>query len=138
MGEPRTLRDLRIAIRDLEADLERIHMSPATVLSHTFGRGYLHRARTALRQAERHFAQSDPDPEPLKPLAPTLGKRRVDTRPRRKRYRCPVCFCEELIGPEALAEGGHYEAGRHHTGGAPCSGAFEPVARLPKGASRNG
>src|ERR1039458_9979811 len=97
MSEPRTLRELRLAIRDLEADLERIHMSPATVLSRTFGRGYLHRARTALRQAERHFAQSDPDPEPLKPLSPSLG-RRTATRPRRKRYRCPVCFSEELLG----------------------------------------
>jgi len=54
--EPRTLRALRLAIRDLEADLARLHMSPATAIGYTFGDHYLHKARTALRQAERHFA----------------------------------------------------------------------------------
>lgn len=123
--ELRTIRELRLAVREIEAELERVHMSPATALP-GWGRDYLHRARTALRQAERHFAASDPDSEPLKPLSPTLGQRRVDTRPRRKRYRCPVCFVEQLLSDSDLEH--HYD--RHRYAGALCSGAMEPLARM--------
>lgn len=120
--EPRTVRDARLAIRDLEAALERVHMAPASALALLPGL-YLRRARLALRQAERHFAEADdPRLEPLKPLRAQLSERRPSLLPRKRRYRCPECFREALLNDDDLA----YYEGKHKR----CGVEWEPVSRL--------
>ena len=126
--ETRTVRDGRHAIRDAEAQVERIHMSPAAALCWSAD-WYLRKARLALRQAERAMADAD-DPRlpPLEKLRAQIRDRAPQTRPRRRRYRCPVCFTEGLydasyVEQYACVRGGHDPA------------RFEPVARRKAGAS---
>jgi hypothetical protein len=50
VSEPRTIRDARDAIREQEAALERVHMSPAVALAPFSANFYLRKARLALRR----------------------------------------------------------------------------------------
>lgn len=127
--EARTVRDARLQLHELEAAVERVHMAPATALAATAG-WYLRKARLALRQAERAFADAD-DPRlpPLARLRAQIRDRRPLLRQRRKRYRCARCFQEALLDDELLA---YYEGVHERCGG----GAWEPVARLRKADSQ--
>ena len=120
MSEPRTIRELREAIQAAEAELERLHMSPAAALA--FGpEWYLRSARLKLRQADIRAAEADdPRLEPLPPLRAQLRDPRPRTQPNRRRYRCPVCFVETLLYPE-----GSKDCWRRA-----CDGVMEPVAAL--------
>src|SRR5688572_18257957 len=99
MSEARTIREARLELRRLEAELGRVHMSPAMALA--FSSYNVREARLALRRADRDLARSDdPRLDELKPLRPQISDRRPTTRPSRKRYRCPQCFFECLLDPE--------------------------------------
>ncbi len=126
MNEPRTIREARLAIREAEKAVGRIHMAPATALA--FGLDwYLRKARLALRQAEIHAAKADdPRLDPLPSLPAQIRQRRPQTGPKRKRHRCSTCFEEALLYDSQV----EYVSERHR-----CPGTFELVARLPKGAA---
>lgn len=100
MSDIRTIRAAREAIVAAERELERIEMSPAAILAGFGPEWYLHKARTALRQAERSLAKADDPRLPqMKAMNPQASERRPSLRPRRKRHRCPACFHERLLEP---------------------------------------
>lgn len=134
MSEPRTIRAARLAVRDLETRLERIHMAPATSLADFSAGWYLKRARLALRQAERAMAKSDdPRLEPLAALRPQIRDRRPETSPRARRYRCTGCFREELLTSDMFERGPCHVrlVGPRGEREVITCGSWEPVRRLP-------
>lgn len=128
-AEPRTVRDARLELRRIEAELEQLMMAPAMSLAGATA-SYVRQARLRLRCAEREaYRYDDPRVEPLPRLRAQLSAqrrvRRVDRNgdplPRRQRHRCPSCFDEILLHEHDLP----YACSR-------CAVAYEPVARRPR------
>ena len=139
MTEPRTVREVRDAVRRIEADLERLSMADGMALLES-GHGWNHvayrirAARLALRQADIAAAKvDDPRAGILKPLSAQIRKAGPRLRPARKRYRCTNCFREALLSAES-AEKGHrrimYPAPGYRE--VVDCGDWEPIARLRK------
>lgn len=124
---------MRLALRGAEETLRRLQ--EASMMAGNWLVNYrLTAARAKLRQAERHFAESDQHDEPLKPLSPQVHKPRRPVGPKRRRYRCAVCFAEELLYDSHVErEPVHYSVQRAEHGEwerIDC-GAWEPVLRMP-------
>jgi hypothetical protein len=108
VSEPRTPRDMRLAIREAEETL-RLFQEADMMAGDWEADWSLNAARAKLRKAERHFAKKDQHPDVLKPLSPRVRPRPVSTQPNRRRYRCTGCFIEQLFHPEHIGfDGMHY------------------------------
>lgn len=136
MSDPRTPREMRLAIREAEENLRRLQ--EASMMAGDWRADWsFTAARAKLRQAERHFAKKDPDPETLKPLSPRVHQR-PPRGPRRQRYRCPSCFRETLLNESDLERDPMHSQLRKAGDGwerVEC-GEWESVPRLPKGAQQ--
>ena len=122
---------MRLAIREAEEGL-RLLQESAMMAGDWLADFRLTAARAKLRQAERHFAEGDKDPEALKPLSPRVHVR-PPRGPRRSRFRCTCCFTESLRTP------GDQERDHRHVRYEKVDdryvifycGDWEPVARMP-------
>lgn len=142
LSEPRTPREMRLAIRDAEDALRRLQ--EASMMAGDWEADWsLTAARAKLRKTERHFAKKDQHPEPLKPLSPRVRQRPVSETPNRRRYRCSECLREQLFYPgSAVVQEPHYKIVdtlladgdeiRRERKRVVC-GAWVPVKRLPRG-----
>ena len=133
MPDPRTPREMRLAIREAEDGLRLLQ--EASMMAGDWQPDWkFTAARAKLRQAERYFAGKDPHPESLKPLSPRVHQH-PPRGPRRQRYRCPTCFRERLLSEQDIERESYCIRHRKVEGGyerIEC-GEWEMVARLPKG-----
>lgn len=133
MSEPRTPREMRLAIREAEDGLRRLQ--EASMMAGDWRPDWsFTAARAKLRQVERHFAKKDPEPEELKPLSPRVHQRPPNG-PRRRRYRCANCLQERLMRESDFEmESMHSRVKRTEDGYERIEcGEWQPVARLPRG-----
>lgn len=142
MSEPRTPREMRLAIRKTDEAL-RLLQEAAMMAGDWEADWKFNAARAKLRQAERHFAKRDQHDEQLRPLSPRVRARRVSTLPNRRRYRCTGCFVEQLFYPESIGmDGQHYQIEDTIVADGErilrrrervLCGEWEPVKRMPRG-----
>lgn len=134
--EPRTIREARERIRELESEINAVRLSPA--MAGLFAPWWLKDAQAKLRKFEREAAKhDDPRLPALKPMDPVVERRTpLPGAERRRKYRCSGCLMEHLFYPSSIdRDPDHHRAKRNGDGDLTrwTCGTFEPVARLPRG-----
>lgn len=116
--ESRTVREFRLRVQELEAELGQLAMSPAASLVFAWN---LRDARLALRRLDRDASRSDDPRLPgLKVLRSQILERQPFVGPRRKKHRCDACWVERLLSED---DSKHCRRRR-------CDGTMEPVRPL--------